>query len=214
MNCEAKLHSLDRCLNETALDILMVTETHLFSTEERGDLYTFYNSGVQMGTIRKEGVGFLAKNLFITGNLATFKAYSPRVASLVLDCDSKTPIDNANIKMNRKAFIVCYAPTESGDTESEINSFYADLKSAILDNAKIPTFIGGDFNCGIGQDSEPRGVVGRHTIEKMTETGERLVEFCNDFGLRVENTWFKHKQVHMRTWVHPPTDKKRMLDLN
>ena len=61
-----------------------------------------------------------------------------------------------------------------------MSCFYSGLAGATAGTCSLPLIVGGDFNCGIGQDDALRGVVGPNTVEKMTGNGERLVEFLYD----------------------------------
>ena len=48
----------------------------------------------------------------------------------------------------------------------------------------------------------------------MTPRGEILTNYCRDKGLRVENTFYRHKLSHQWTWKHPNGRvRPRMLDL-
>ena len=62
MNSEEKKVQIMREINNEKLDIVMLTETHMYNVEEKGQKYTFYTSGVEEDLPRKSGVRFLVKN--------------------------------------------------------------------------------------------------------------------------------------------------------
>ena len=60
-------------------------------------------------------------------------------------------------------------------------------------------FIIGDWNAKVGSQETP-GVTGKFGLGQQNETGQRLIEFCQENALVIANTLFQqHKRRHY-TW--------------
>ena len=55
--------------------------------------------------------------------------------------------------------------------------------------------------------------MGIHRLEERNEAGEEFLEFCASNQLTIMNTWFKKKETHLSTWMHPAT-KYHMIDFS
>ena len=122
-----------------------------------------------------------------------------RVQNAVLGC---------NLKNNRmilvhfqgKPFnitvIQVYAPTSNAE-ESEVERFYEDLQDLLeLTPQKDVLFIIGDWNAKVGSQETP-GVTGKFGLGIQNETGQKLIEFCQENTLVIANTLFQqHKRQH------------------
>ena len=72
----------------------------------------------------------------------------------------------------------------------------------------------GDFNARVGGNHEVWPTcLGHHGIGKMNENGQRLLELCCARGLCITNTYFKHKDKHRVSWMHPRSKQWHQLDL-
>ena len=82
-----------------------------------------------------------------------------------------------------------YAPT-SNIEETEIEWFYEDLQDLLeLTPQKDVLFIVGAWNTKVGSQETP-GVTGKFGLEVQNETGQRLIEFCQENALVIGNTLF------------------------
>jgi len=71
----------------------------------------------------------------------------------------------------------------------------------IAETKKYQFIIGGDFNCRIGKNDECRNIVGIYASAHHTsESGELLMELAASRGLRIENTFYKHKMSQRTSW--------------
>ena len=112
--------------------------------------------------------------------------------------------------------ISVYAPTAKA-TPHVKQQFSDDLQSTV---EKIPAsdvmIILGDFNSRAGRrEAESdlwRETLGIHGLEERNEAGEEFLEFCASNQLTMINTWFKKKETHLSTWMHPATKKYHMID--
>ena len=83
--------------------------------------------------------------------------------------------------------IQVYAPTINAE-ETEVERFYEDLLE--LTPKKDVLFIIGDRNAKVGSQEIP-GVTGTFGLGIWNEAGKRLIEFCQENALVIENTLFQ-----------------------
>ena len=71
------------------------------------------------------------------------------------------------------------------------------------------SFMIGDWNANVGSQ-EISGVTGKFGLGVQNEAGQRLIEFCQENALIIENTLFQqHKRrLHMNItiWLTPKSD--------
>ena len=79
--------------------------------------------------------------------------------------------------------------------EAEVEWFYEDLQDLLeLTPKKDVLFIIGDWNAKVGSHETP-GVTGKFGLGVQNETGQRLIEFCQENTLVIANTLFQqHKR--------------------
>ena len=93
--------------------------------------------------------------------------------------------------------IQVYAPTSNAE-EAEVEWFYEDLQDLLeLTPQKDVLFIIGDWNVKVGSQETP-GVTGKFGLGVQNEAGQRLIEFCQESALVIENTLFQqHKKRYL-----------------
>ena len=94
--------------------------------------------------------------------------------------------------------IQVYAPTTNAE-EAEVEWFYEDLQDLLkLTPKKEVLFIIGDWNPKVGNQETP-GVTGKFGLGMRNEARQRLIAFCQESALVMENTLFQqHKRrLHM-----------------
>ena len=86
--------------------------------------------------------------------------------------------------------IQVYAPT-SNTEEAEVERFYEDLQDNLLELTpkKDVLFIIGNWNAKVGSQETP-GVSGKFSLGVWNETGQRLIEFCQENPLVIANNLF------------------------
>ena len=78
----------------------------------------------------------------------------------------------------------------SNAEEVEAERFYEDLQDLLeLTPPKDFLFILGDWNAKVGSQETP-GVAGKYGLGVRNEAGQRLIEFCQENALVIENTLF------------------------
>ena len=98
--------------------------------------------------------------------------------------------------------IQVYAPTSNAE-EAEVEQFYEDLQDLLeLTPKKDVLFIIGDWNAKVGSQETP-GVTGKFGRGIQNETGQRLIEFCQENALVIANTLFRQHKRRLYTWTSP-----------
>ena len=97
--------------------------------------------------------------------------------------------------------IQVYAPTSNAE-EAEVEQFYEDLQDLDLTPKKDVLFIIGDWDAKVGSQETP-GVTGKFGLRVWTEAGQRLIEFCQENALVIENTLFQQHKRRLYTWTSP-----------
>ena len=86
--------------------------------------------------------------------------------------------------------IQVYAPT-SNTEETEVEWFFEDLQDLLeLTRKKDVLLIIGDWNAKGGSQETP-GETGKFGLGMRNETGQRLIEFCQENALVISNTLFR-----------------------
>ena len=83
-----------------------------------------------------------------------------------------------------------YTPTSSTE-EAEVKRFYEDLQDLLeLTPQKDVLFIIGDWNAKVESQETP-GITGKFGLGIQNEAGQRLIVFCQENTLVIENTLFQ-----------------------
>ena len=114
-----------------------------------------------------------------------------RVQNAVLGCNLKND-RMISVRFQGKPFnftvLQAYAPTSNAE---EAERFYEDLQDLLeLTPQKDILFIIGDWNAKVGSQETP-GVTGKFSLEIRNETGQWLIEFCQENALVIANTLFQ-----------------------
>ena len=114
------------------------------------------------------------------------------VQNAVLGCSLKND-RMISVRLQGKPFnitvIQVYAPTSNAE---EAEQFCEDLQDLLeLTPKKDALFIIGDWNAKVGSQETP-GVTptGKFGLGMRNEAGQRLIEFCQENALVIENTLF------------------------
>ena len=98
--------------------------------------------------------------------------------------------------------IQVYALT-SNAAETKVEWFYEDLQDLLeLTPKKDVLFIIGDCNAKVGSQEIP-GVTGKFGLGVQNEAGQRLIEFCQENALVIENTLFQQHKRRLYIWTSP-----------
>ena len=104
-----------------------------------------------------------------------------------------------------------YAPT-SNTEEAEVEWFCEELQDLLeLTPKKDVLFIIGDWNAKVGSQEIP-GVTGKFGLGVQNEAGQRLIEFCQENTLVIENTLFQQHKRRFYTWTSPDCQHRNQID--
>ena len=94
--------------------------------------------------------------------------------------------------------------------EAEAEWFCEDLQNLLeLTPKKDVLFIIGDWDAKVGQKEIP-GVTGKFGLGVQNETGQRLIEFCQENTLVIANTLFQQHKRRLYAWTSP--DVRNQID--
>ena len=107
--------------------------------------------------------------------------------------------------------IQVYDPTSNVE-EADVEQFYEDLQNLLeLTPKKDVLFIIGDWNAKVGSQEIP-GVTGKFGLGVQDETGQRLIEFCQQNTLVIANTLFQQHKRRLYTWTSPDGQYQNQID--
>ena len=96
-----------------------------------------------------------------------------------------------------------YRTDFSNTEEAEVEWFYEDLQDLLeLTPKKDVLFIIGDWNAKVESQETP-GVTGKFGLGMQNESGQRLIEFCQENALVIANSLFQHQKRRLHTWTSP-----------
>ncbi|KAK1804513.1 hypothetical protein P4O66_020515, partial [Electrophorus voltai] len=105
----------------------------------------------------------------------------------------------------KTSIIQVYAPTEDSD-DNQKDTFYGLLQDTIDEilTHDVKLLIG-DFNAQITDVRRGlENVIGPHSSGRQTnDNGEQLLSFSNMNNFCIGNTYFRHKNIHKKTWRLP-----------
>ena len=107
--------------------------------------------------------------------------------------------------------IQAYAPTSNAEG-AEVKWFYEDLQDLLEVTLKKDVhFIIGDWNAKVGSQETP-GVTGKFGLGMRNESGQRLIEFCQENTVVIANTLFQHHKRRLYTWTSPDGQHQNQID--
>ena len=107
--------------------------------------------------------------------------------------------------------IQAYAPMSNVE-EAKFELFYEDLQDLLeLTSPKNVLFIIEDWNIKVGSQETP-GVTDKFGLGIRNETGQRLIEFCQENGLLIANTIFQQHKRRLCSWTSPDGQHRNQID--
>ena len=107
--------------------------------------------------------------------------------------------------------IQAHAPISNAE-EAEVEQFCEDLQDLLeLTHKKDVLFIMGDWNAKVGSQETP-GVTGKFGLGVWNEAGQRLIGFCQETSLVIENTLFQQHSRRLYTWTSPDGQHRNQID--
>ena len=100
----------------------------------------------------------------------------------------------------------------SNAEKAEVEQFYEDLQDLLeLTPKKDVLSIIGDWNVKVGSQETP-GVTGKFGLGVQNETGQMLIEFCQENALVIANTLFQQHKRRPYTWTSPGARQQNQID--
>ena len=94
--------------------------------------------------------------------------------------------------------IQVYVPTSNAE-KAEVERFYEDLQGLLeITPKKDILIIIRDWNAKVGSREKP-GVIGKFGLGIHNEAGQRLIEFCQENTLVIENILFQQHKKRLYT---------------
>ena len=107
--------------------------------------------------------------------------------------------------------IQVYAPISNAE-EAGVEWFCEALQDLLgLTPPKDILFILGDWNAKVGSRETP-GVKGKFGLGVKNETGQRLIEFCQENALVIANILFQQHKRRLYTWASPDGQHRNQID--
>ena len=96
--------------------------------------------------------------------------------------------------------------------EAEVEWFYEDLQDLLeLTPQNDVLFIIGDWNAKVGSQETP-GITGKFGRGIQNETGQGLIEFCQENALVIANTLFQQHKRRLYTRTLPDGQHRNQTD--
>ena len=186
---QGKLEVVKQEMARVNVDILGISELKWTGMGEfNSDDHYIYYCGQE--SLRRNGVAVMVNK---------------RVRNAVLGCNLKNN-RMISVRFQGKPFnitvIQIYAPTSNAE-EAEVECFYEDLQDLLeLTPQKDVLFITGDWNAKVGSQEIP-GVTGKFGLGMQNESGQRLIEFCQENALVIANSLFQQHKRRLYTRTSP-----------
>lgn len=194
-----KLFELGNALKEQQIQILALQETRMpdENTLDFGN-YRLFKSKTNKRILKNTphlGVGFAVSNV-ILNSITDVKPINERLMTISLKSANKMyTLINAHMPINQ----------ENKTNPEKVNKSWDTLENTI---SKIPQnhvkILMGDFNAQLGKERKFRKTIGNFPAHKWTnQNGQRLVELCKTFNLKIMSTHFKKAPSKQKTWRSP-----------
>jgi hypothetical protein len=195
---EGKLNIVQNEMNRKVIDILGISEMKWIGS---GHFRNANNTVMYWGhkAHRTNGVGMIITNQ-VSKSLIGYKAVNYRIMYIRV---KEHPVNITCIQV--------YSPTTSAET-ADIEDFYGSLHLGLNEIPKKGVLIlMGDWNSKVGKGEEP-GTVGRYGLGNRNEAGEGLLDFCEEYGLFLANTYFEQPERRVYTWTSPDGQYSNQID--
>ena len=100
----------------------------------------------------------------------------------------------------------------SNAEEAEVQRFSEDLQDLLeLTPKKDVLFIRGDWNAKVRSQELP-GIIDKFGLGVQNESGQKLIEFCQENTLVIANTLFQQHKRRLYTWTSPDGQYQNQTD--
>lgn len=118
---------------------------------------------------------------------------------------------NVNIMQRELVIMGVYAISDD-ESVSRKDEFYNKLSAVIQRVGRSKEVIlMGDFNSRTGNRKDDP-VVGPFGEDRCNDNGERLIDCCRTYDLKIANGFCKHEPIHKFTWIQHTKNLKSIID--
>ena len=109
--------------------------------------------------------------------------------------------------------VVCHlwGHTESDMTEVTQHLAQRPTRPSRTNTQKRCGFHSRGLECKVGGQEIP-GVTGKFGLEVQNESGQRLIEYCQENSLVIANTLFQQHKRRLYTWTSPDGQHRNQID--
>lgn len=182
------------------MDIVVLTETKRKGTgTEQLENYVHIYSGVDKANRAKAGVSLLISKKFAK-NIKDWSTLNERIIM-------------AELKIKRYQIVIVGVYAPANDEPVAIKDQHDEQLCHLLDSIsnRKEILLLGDLNGHVGCRKNDK-IIGPYGDKDVNDNGERLIELCHQYSLRVQNGFFKHKDIHKYTWTQPTLQRKSIID--
>ena len=194
-----KLYELGNALKHQNILVLAIQETRLTDNDAQDfGNYRLFKSKTDVRILNNTphlGVAFaVSKN--ILNSVTAYKSINERLMTITLKCANTIyTLINAHMPINK----------ENKSDPKNVNEAWETLENVL---SEIPQnhvkILMGDFNAQLGKERKFRKTIGNFPAHKWTnQNGQRFVEICKTFNLKIMSTHFKKAPSKQKTWRCP-----------
>ena len=187
-------------MEKYGLDIIILNETKKKGSgnENLGNFIHVW-SGIDKSERASCGVSILIRN-HLKKFITNFQYVSKRILAIEM-----------KLYGHKTIILGVYAPYDTSDNETK-DKFYEELNHAILNiKTGYDIIIAGDLNAKV-KSQQSSEIVGKYAETVENDNGERLLQLCSQYQLKLTNTFFAHKDIHRYTWERPSLNQKSIID--
>ena len=134
-----------------------------------------------------------------------------RLWNAVLGCNLKKD-RMISVHFQGKPFNIMVIQVFALTSNAEVERFYEDLQDLLeLTPKKDVLFIIGDWNAKVASQETP-GVTGKFGLWVQNESGQKLIEFCQENALVIANTLLQQHKRRLYTWISPDGQHWNQID--
>lgn len=187
-------------LSKINVDIVALTETKKkgTGTEVVGEYIHIY-TGVPKEKRAARGVSLLVRKKF-KNKITNWEAIDENILTM-----------NIQLNGHNVTVIAAYAPSDDERVATK-QEFFEKMEETVANIGNDREIIMlGDFNSRTGCRTDSK-VVGQYGEPTVNDNGHRLIELCETYNLKINNGFYKHKDIHRYTWIQNTRNLKTIID--
>lgn len=195
-----KVEEITQELNNLKMDIVVLTETKKKGTgTENVNNYVHIFSGVAKHQRAKRGVSVMIHRKH-EHKVTDFETIDENIIRI-----------NVNINQKPVTILGVYAIYDD-ETSAIKDAFFDKINEEMIKIGKTRELIVfGDLNSRIGRKTNDV-IIGPYGEINLNDNGERLIEVCQSHQLKIANGFYKHKDIHIYTWIQHMKNLKSVID--